>query len=143
MYRMCNDNLNQSCRYCSLTPKKRYVCVLANIGPVCEVPVSKAYPETLTHTLPLPLTLTLTLPPRWSILLISLTSQSLGLLIGANVINPQSGQTIAVVIQLGGMLCGEWRGGGEGEGGRGGEREKAILASSLPHPLPLSSFELR
>ena len=47
-------------------------------------------------------------PPRWSILLIVLTSQSLGLLIGANVVNPLSGQTIATVILLSTMLVGEW-----------------------------------
>lgn len=41
-----------------------------------------------------------------SVLLIVLTSQSVGLLIGATVTNPQNGQTIATIYMLASMLVG-------------------------------------
>lgn len=43
----------------------------------------------------------------FSVVLIVLTAQSMGLLIGANVINPKNGQTIATIFMLSTMLVGE------------------------------------
>jgi hypothetical protein len=42
----------------------------------------------------------------WSVLLIVLTAQSLGLLIGGTVMDPQNGQTIATILMLTTMLVG-------------------------------------
>lgn len=43
----------------------------------------------------------------WSILLVVLVAQSVGLLIGATVGNPQNGQTLATIVMLTMMLVGE------------------------------------
>lgn len=84
-----------------------------------------------------------------SVILIVLTSQSMGLLIGATVINPQNGQTIATIFMLSTMLVRgqEARGKRGGVGGRAwvadfggaGKRAGAVVAGPQSAPLMFDS----